>query len=265
MTAPEIRQLDEQTVERIAAGEVVERPASAVKELVENSLDAAASRVTVAVESGGTDLIRVTDDGVGMDEESLRQAVEKHTTSKIRDIDDLEGGVGTLGFRGEALHAVGAVSRTTLRSRPDGGRGTELVVEGGEVTDVSPAGCPAGTTVAVRDLFYNVPARRKYLKTESTEFSHVSTVVTNYALANPDVAVTLEHDGRETFATTGSGNLRETVMSVYGREVAESMIPVDAGESDDGGRWRVSRGWSATPRRTGRAGSTSRRSSTGGT
>ena len=235
MTAPEIRQLDEQTVERIAAGEVVERPASAVKELVENSLDAAASRVTVAVESGGTDLIRVTDDGVGMDEESLRQAVEKHTTSKIRDIDDLEGGVGTLGFRGEALHAVGAVSRTTLRSRPDGGRGTELVVEGGEVTDVSPAGCPAGTTVAVRDLFYNVPARRKYLKTESTEFSHVSTVVTNYALANPDVAVTLEHDGRETFATTGSGNLRETVMSVYGREVAESMIPVDAGESDDGG------------------------------
>ncbi len=236
MTAPEIRQLDEQTVERIAAGEVVERPASAVKELVENSLDAEASRVTVAVESGGADLIRVTDDGVGMDEETLRRAVQKHTTSKIRDIDDLEGGVGSLGFRGEALHAVGAVSRMTLRSRPAGGRGTELVVEGGEVTEVSPAGCPEGTTVAVRDLFYNVPARRKYLKTESTEFSHVSTVVTNYALANPDVAVTLEHDGRETFATTGSGDLRETVMSVYGREVAESMIDVDADESNDGER-----------------------------
>jgi len=235
MTAPEIRQLDEQTVERIAAGEVVERPASAVKELVENSLDADASRVTVAVESGGAAGIRVTDNGVGMDEGTLRQAVEKHTTSKIRDIDDLEGGVGTLGFRGEALHAIGAVSRMTLRSRPGGGRGTELVVEGGEVTDVSPAGCPEGTTVEVQDLFYNVPARRKYLKTESTEFSHVSTVVTNYALANPDVAVTLEHDGRETFATTGSGDLRETVLSVYGREVAASMLPVETGSADPDG------------------------------
>jgi DNA mismatch repair protein MutL len=235
MTAPEIRQLDEQTVERIAAGEVVERPASAVKELVENSLDADASRVTVAVESGGAAGVRVTDNGVGMDEGTLRQAVEKHTTSKIRDIDDLEGGVGTLGFRGEALHAIGAVSRMTLRSRPSGGRGTELVVEGGEVTDVSPAGCPEGTTVEVRDLFYNVPARRKYLKTESTEFSHVSTVVTNYALANPDVAVTLEHDGRETFATTGSGDLRETVLSVYGRKVAESMLPVETGSADPDG------------------------------
>ena len=226
MTAPEIRQLDEQTVERIAAGEVVERPASAVKELVENSLDADASRVTVAVEASGAESIRVTDDGVGMDEETLRRSVEKHTTSKIRDIDDLEGGLGTLGFRGEALHAIGAVSRMTLRSRPRGGVGTELTVEGGEVTDCTPAGCPEGTTVEVRDLFYNVPARRKYLKTESTEFSHVSTVVTNYALANPDVSVTLEHDGRETFATTGSGDLRETVLSVYGREVAESMLPV---------------------------------------
>jgi DNA mismatch repair protein MutL len=233
MSTPEIRELDEQTVERIAAGEVVERPASAVKELVENSLDADASRVTVAVESGGTDLVRVTDDGVGMDEQTLRQAIEKHTTSKIRDIDDLSGGVGTLGFRGEALHAIGAVSRLRLRSRPrDGGRGTELTVEGGEVTDVSPVGCPAGTTVAVRDLFYNVPARRKYLKTDSTEFSHVGTVVTNYALANPDVAVTLEHDGREQFATTGSGDRREAVLSVYGREVAESMLPV--GDSSEG-------------------------------
>ncbi len=230
MTAPEIRQLDEQTVERIAAGEVVERPASAVKELVENSLDADASRVTVAVEAGGAESIRVTDDGVGMDEETLRRSVEKHTTSKIRDIDDLEGGIGTLGFRGEALHAIGAVSRMTLRSRPRGGVGTELTVEGGEVTDCTPAGCPEGTTVEIQDLFYNVPARRKYLKTESTEFSHVSTVVTNYALANPDVSVTLEHDGRETFATTGSGDLRETVMSVYGREVAESMLPVSTAD-----------------------------------
>ena len=226
---PEVHELDAQTVERIAAGEVVERPASAVKELVENSIDADADRVDVAVESGGTEGIRVSDDGVGMDEQTLRRAVEKHTTSKIADITDLEGGVGTLGFRGEALHAIGAVSRLIITTRPrEGGQGTKLTVEGGDVTGVSPAGCPAGTTVEVRDLFYNVPARRKYLKQESTEFAHVNTVVTSYALANPDVAVSLTHDGRETFATTGSGDLRETVLSVYGREVAESMVPVEA-------------------------------------
>ena len=234
-TPGDIRQLDERTVERIAAGEVVERPASVVKELVENAIDADASRVTVSVEDGGREGIRVTDDGVGMDRESVRRAVQQHTTSKIRDIDDLEGGVGTLGFRGEALHAIGAVSRLTITTRPrGGGTGTELVVEGGEVTSVEPAGCPEGTSIEIGDLFYNVPARRKYLKQAATEFAHVNTIVTSYALANPDVAVTLEHDGRETFATTGQGDLRETVMSVYGREVAESMIDVADTDLPDG-------------------------------
>jgi DNA mismatch repair protein MutL len=231
----DIRELDAKTVERIAAGEVVERPASVVKELVENALDADATRIGVAVEAGGTESIRVADDGVGMTEEELRRAVEKHTTSKIADIADLEGGVGTLGFRGEALHAIGAVSRLTISSRPrDGGRGTELTVDGGDVTAVEPTGCPTGTTVEVTDLFYNVPARRKYLKQESTEFAHVNTVVTNYALANPRVAVSLSHDDRETFATTGQGDRRATVMSVYGREVAQSMIPVDSAATPDG-------------------------------
>jgi DNA mismatch repair protein MutL len=238
MTGPEqteIRQLDAQTVERIAAGEVVERPASVVKELVENSIDADASRVTVAVESGGIGGIRVTDDGVGMSEAALERAVEKHTTSKIGDIDDLESGVGTLGFRGEALHAIGAVSRLTITSRPsDGGHGTELTVEGGEITGKSPAGAPTGTTVEVWDLFYNVPARRKYLKQESTEFAHVNRVVTSYALANPGVAVTLEHDGRETFSTTGQGNLRETILSVYGRDVADGMVEVSDDDLPEG-------------------------------
>ncbi|WP_436935105.1 DNA mismatch repair endonuclease MutL [Halovenus marina] len=231
----EIRELDPSTVERIAAGEVVERPASAVKELVENSIDADASRVTVAVKSGGIDGIEVTDDGAGMIESALRRAVEKHTTSKITDIDDLEGGVDTLGFRGEALHAIGAVSRLTITSRAVGSaQGTTLTVEGGDITAVNPAGCPEGTTVEVDDLFYNVPARRKYLKQESTEFAHVSAVVRNYALANPDVAVTLEHDGRETFSTTGQGNLRETVLSVYGHDVAESMRRVEHIDLPDG-------------------------------
>jgi DNA mismatch repair protein MutL len=244
----EIRELDQETVERIAAGEVVERPASVVKELVENSLDADATRVEVAVEAGGTDGVRVRDDGAGMTEAELRRAVEEHTTSKITDIGDLEGGVGTLGFRGEALHAIGAVSRLTITTRPhaekhpEGGsgegpgtdQGTELTVEGGEVTAVEPAGCPEGTTVEVRDLFYNVPARRKYLKQESTEFAHVNTVVSGYALANPDIAVGLTHDGRETFAAPGRGDRRETVMAVYGREVAEAMVPIESDALPEG-------------------------------
>ncbi|SFR35878.1 DNA mismatch repair endonuclease MutL [Halogeometricum limi] len=225
---PTIRALDDRTVHQIAAGEVVERPASVVKELVENSLDADANRISVAVESGGTEGVRVRDDGVGMDRDDVQVAVEEHTTSKIADIEDLEAGVGTLGFRGEALHTIGAVSRLTVRSKPRGGdAGTELRVEGGEVTGVSPAGCPEGTVVEVDDLFFNTPARRKFLKTTATEFDHVNTVVTQYALANPDVAISLEHDDREVFATEGRGSLESTVLSVYGREVAESMIRVD--------------------------------------
>jgi DNA mismatch repair protein MutL len=231
----EIHELDDDTVDRIAAGEVVERPASVVKELVENSIDADASRVQVAVAAGGTERIAVSDDGVGMTEDEVRLAVREHTTSKIRDIDDLESGVGTLGFRGEALHAIGAVSRLTVRTRKRGAaRGTELRMEGGEVVAVEPAGCPEGTTIVVEDLFFNVPARRKYLKQESTEFSHVNGIVSGYALANPDVAVSLEHDGRETFATDGQGDLRSAVMAVYGREVAANMIPVGADADPDG-------------------------------
>jgi DNA mismatch repair protein MutL len=197
-----IRKLDRSTVERIAAGEVVERPASAVKELVENSIDADAARIDVEVDGDGTDRIRVADDGTGMTEADVRAAVREHTTSKIGDIEDLESGVDTLGFRGEALHTIGAVSRTTITTKPRGGdRGTRLRYEGGEVTSVEPAGCPEGTAVEVADLFYNTPARRKYLKREATEFAHVNRVASRYALANPGVAVSLTHDDRETFST----------------------------------------------------------------
>ena len=222
-----IRELDDEAVRKIAAGEVVERPASAVKELVENSLDADASRVDVAVEAGGTGGIRVADDGVGMTRDEVRLAVEEHTTSKITGIEDLDA-IGTLGFRGEALYAISAVSRTRITTRPRGGEGgTELSVEFGDVVEVGPAGRPEGTTVAVGDLFGQTPARRKFLKTEATEFDHVNRVVSRYALANPDVAVSLSHDGREVFATTGQGDLEGVILSVYGREVAESMIPLD--------------------------------------
>ncbi|MFC5279601.1 DNA mismatch repair endonuclease MutL [Halorubrum rubrum] len=238
MEPPDIERLDERTIQRIAAGEVVERPASVVKELVENSLDAGASRVAVSVEAGGTEGIRVRDDGVGIPEDQLEAAVAEHATSKIADIDDLEAGVGTLGFRGEALYTVGAVSRLTVRSRPPGAEaGAEITVEGGDIGEVRPAGCPTGTTVEVEDLFYNTPARKKFLKRVTTEFDHVNTVVTGYALANPDAAVSLEHDGRETFATEGNGDLRSAVLAVYGREVAESMVPVDwepAAGADEG-------------------------------
>ncbi|WP_227132544.1 DNA mismatch repair endonuclease MutL [Halorubellus salinus] len=228
MTGTDIRELDAKTVERIAAGEVVERPASVVKELVENALDAGASRVAVAVEDGGTGGVTVRDDGHGMTEADVRASVREHTTSKIRDVDDLEAGVSTLGFRGEALHTIGAVSRMTIRTRPhDAETGTELVYAGGEVESVSEVGCPAGTTIEVVDLFYNTPAREKYLKTTPTEFAHVNRVVRSYALANPEVAVSLEHDGREVFATPGRGDRLATVMAVYGREVAEAMHAVD--------------------------------------
>jgi DNA mismatch repair protein MutL len=230
--ADELVELDEDAVERIAAGEVVERPASVVKELVENSLDAGASRVDVAVERGGKDLVRVRDDGEGMTEAAVRTAVRSHTTSKIRDAADLDAGVDTLGFRGEALSTIGAVAKLTVRTKPPGpGAGTELRLAGGEVVAVEPTGCPAGTTVAVTDLFYNTPAREKYLKQDRTEFGRVNDVVTKYALARPGVAVSLTHDGREVFATTGQGDRRAAVLSVYGREVADAMVPVDAGEA----------------------------------
>ena len=236
-----INQLDEQTVQRIAAGEVVERPASVVKELLENSLDAGATRIAVAIEGGGTEHIRVRDNGHGIPESELSLAVAEHATSKITDIDDLDAGVGTLGFRGEALATIGAVSRLTVRSRPaDAASGAELSVAGGDTGDTTPAGCPVGTTVEVDDLFYNTPARRKFLNRERTEFDHVNTVVSQYALANPGVAVAFEHDGREVFATEGTGSLRSAVLAVYGRDVAESMVEVDYDSDDDGPIERVS-------------------------
>ncbi|MFC7098056.1 DNA mismatch repair endonuclease MutL [Halobaculum marinum] len=224
----EIRALDDRTVREIAAGEVVERPASVVKELVENALDAGASRVAVAVENGGIDGIRVRDDGEGIPPEQIPKAVAKHATSKLDGMADLDAGVATLGFRGEALHSVGAVAELTVRSRtPDADTGSELVVDHGDETDVRAAGCPVGTTVEVRDLFGRTPARRKFLKTPATEFDRVNGVVSAYALANPDVAVSLEHDGREVFASPGDGDRRSAVLAVYGREVAESMVDVE--------------------------------------
>jgi DNA mismatch repair protein MutL len=224
-----IRALDERTVAQIAAGEVVERPASVVKELVENSLDAGATSIDVTVADGGREHVVVADDGHGMTPDDLRAAVRQHTTSKLGDASDLDT-VGTLGFRGEALYTIGSVSRMTVssRARDAGDSGAELTVDHGEVGDLRPAGRPAGTTVEVEDLFAETPARRKYLKQASTEFAHVNRAVTRYALANPEVAVSLTHDGREVFATTGSGDVKDAALAVYGREVAQSLREVEA-------------------------------------
>src|SRR3954469_23832059 len=188
---PRIHRLPSDLANQIAAGEVVERPASVVKELVENALDAGARRIGIAVELGGKKLIRVEDDGEGMDPEDARLAIERHATSKIARPEDL-GAIRTLGFRGEALPSIASVSHFTLRSRPRGGAtGTEIRVDGGAVVSVKEVGAPEGTCIEVADLFYNLPARQKFLKSDSAEASQISRLVTQMALGYPEVGFTL--------------------------------------------------------------------------
>ncbi|WP_049898716.1 DNA mismatch repair endonuclease MutL [Halococcus agarilyticus] len=215
-----ITELDPETVERIAAGEVVTRPASVVTELVENSLDAGASSVEIAVENAGLDLVRVTDDGHGMTEADARLAVERHATSKIHDVEDVER-VATLGFRGEALPSIAQVARLelTTKAAESGAAGTQVVVDGGEKT-TGPAGRAVGTTVSVTDLFANTPVRRKSLATPKREFARISEAVSNYALTHPDVRFSLTHDDRTVLSTPGSASYTDAVLGVYDREVA---------------------------------------------
>lgn len=228
-----IRPLDDQTVQRIAAGEVVERPASVVKELIENSLDAGADRISVTVDGErATERIVIDDDGHGIGADELAVAIEPHTTSKISELDDLERGPGSLGFRGEALHTIGQVSRLTIESRrPDGGGGARIVVDGGELVEEGPAGVPAGTRVTVEGLFDPVPARRKFLDAPVTERSHVRRTVSHLALANPSVAISLTLHGSERFATEGTGDRKAAIAAVHGREVADAMLEIVEVES----------------------------------
>jgi DNA mismatch repair protein MutL len=222
-----IRVLDEQVVNRIAAGEVVERPASAVKELIENSLDAGARRIEVEVEMGGRRLIRVRDDGIGMTREDALLALQRHATSKIQTDADLLR-IQTMGFRGEALPSIAAVSRLELITRAfEEEIGTRVVAVGGEIQSVEEVGAPIGTTVTVRDLFYNVPARLKFLKTVPTELGHILETVTRYAFAFPDVSFRLVHERQELLFTPGSGDRLAAVAAVWGRETVRSMVEVD--------------------------------------
>ncbi len=222
-----VQPLDETVVNRIAAGEVVERPASAVKELVENALDAGATRIEVEVEMGGRKLIRVRDDGIGMTRDDALRALERHATSKIASDADLLQ-IQTLGFRGEALPSIASVSKLELITRAfEEPIGTRIVVEGGEIRTVEEVGAPIGTTVTVRDLFYNVPARLKFLKTVATELGHIVETMTRYSFAYPDVSFRLIHERQELLFTPGTGDLLAAVASVWGREMVRGMVSVD--------------------------------------
>ncbi len=226
-----IRVLPPEVASQIAAGEVVERPASVVKELVENSIDAGATEVDIEVERGGQKLISVSDNGCGVPTAEVELAFHRHATSKLSSVEDLDH-ITTLGFRGEALASIAAVSRVTFITRATGEEvGTLLRLEGGEVVARRPTGRPPGTAVTVEELFFNVPARRKFLRSEATERRHIDAWVTRYAMAYPHLRFTLTHDGRETFRSPGTGELREVMVAVYGTRTGAAMleIPEDPG------------------------------------
>lgn len=222
-----INVLDKHVAELIAAGEVVERPASVIKELVENAIDAGAKRITVEIKNGGTTFMRVADDGCGIQREDVRVAFLRHATSKVREQDDLDC-IATLGFRGEALASISAVSRLQLITRyKDEEIGTSYVMEGGEEVSLDDAGCPVGTTFIIKDLFFNIPARAKFLKKDVSEGISVSNIVDKTALSHPEIAFTYIRDGKQVLRTYGDGKLLPTIYSVFGKEFAGGLMPVD--------------------------------------
>ena len=224
---PKIIQLSPHIANLIAAGEVVERPASVVKELLENAVDAGASKVTVEIRDGGMTFLRVTDNGCGMAAEDARTAFKRHATSKLRTAEDLAA-IGTMGFRGEALAAIASVSRIDLMTKTAGAlSGISLHLEAGEILEESEAGCPEGTTIIIRDLFFNTPARMKFMKSDTVEGGRVAAAVQLQALAHPEVAFQFLRDGKQILSTPGNGGLQAAVYCVYGRECAQ-MVPVDS-------------------------------------
>ncbi len=228
---PLIRQLSASVINKIAAGEVIERPASVVKELMENAVDAGATRIDVAIEQGGLELVRVADNGHGIEPQQLPLAVASHATSKIATADDLFA-VGTLGFRGEALASIGEVSQLLIRSRTsDATAGAELEITGGVLREVAPCGCPVGTILEVRNLFYNTPVRRKFMRTTQTELGHATEAFTRLALAHPRIHFTLRHNGRPIHDLPPSDDWRTRLARFFGEDLAESLIWV---ESSDG-------------------------------
>src|SRR5579871_4453153 len=224
-----IRVLPDQVANQIAAGEVVDRPASVVKELLENALDAGANRIRVEVEAGGRKLIRVSDDGHGMNRDDALLAFERHATSKLRTADDLLA-IATLGFRGEALPSIASVARVTLETATgeDGVAGTRIEIAGGKIHHVDDAALPRGTTIAVSDLFFNTPARRKFLRAESTELSHVTALVTHYALAHPDKHFELVSASHTLVSAPPVSRTAERIYQIFGKETLSLLLPVAA-------------------------------------
>lgn len=221
-----IQVLDQVTIDKIAAGEVVERPASVVKELVENAIDAKAAAVTVEVKEGGISFMRIADNGCGIDREDVPGAFLRHSTSKIRNAEELEH-ISSLGFRGEALSSIAAVSQVELITKtPEDSFGTRYMISGGKEEGLEDIGAPDGTTFLVRQLFYNVPARRKFLKTAITEAGHVSDLMTRMALSHPHISFQFINNGQSKLHTSGNGNLRDVIYHIYGREIAANLINV---------------------------------------
>ncbi|HBC94915.1 MAG TPA: DNA mismatch repair endonuclease MutL [Pelotomaculum sp.] len=219
--------LDKYTADQIAAGEVVERPSSVVKELVENAIDAGARRIAIDIEDGGLSVITVSDDGCGIEEEDLELAFQRHATSKITSTGDLAC-ICTLGFRGEALPSIAAVSKLTVTTRThDAMTGTQAQIEGGALVAMAPAGAPPGTSVTVKELFYNTPARRKTMKSPATEASLCGELISRLALARPDIRYEMRAKGRDVFYSAGSGRLADAATAVYGAAMAREMIPLD--------------------------------------
>ena len=226
-----IQKLPVSVVNRIAAGEVVERPASVVKELLENALDAGPTRIDVTLEQGGIALVRIVDDGGGIEAEDLPLAVAPHATSKLRVAEDLER-IGTLGFRGEALASIGEVSRLVIRSRPRSGTGATLVVDGGRIGDVAPDGCALGTTIEVQQLFGNVPARRAFLRAPQTEWTHACEAFVRTALAHPGVAFSLAHNGRHVHDLPATESWRTRITDLYGGQLGARLLEVEAEDEE---------------------------------
>ena len=227
-----IRVLPDHISNLIAAGEVVERPASVAKELVENAIDAGATRIVIDIESGGRRLLKIIDDGEGMIRDDAILAFERHATSKIRKAEDLNG-IATLGFRGEALASIASVARVELVTRTDdSAAGTRVVIEGGRMRDVKDAAHPRGTTIIVRDLFFNTPARRKFLRSEATESYHLTNLVTHYALAHPELHFTLTNNGRETLRVAAAKDLRERAYQVFGAQFLDCLLEVNNAVSE---------------------------------
>ena len=219
--------LDDLTINQIAAGEVIERPASAIKEVVENSIDAGAKNITVEIKNGGISYIRVTDDGKGIEPDDMEIAFERHATSKIRSANDLDT-VKTMGFRGEALASIAAIAKVELVSKtPEADIGYKITVEGGDIIDKHEEGAPTGTSITIKDLFFNTPVRYKFLKKDFTESGYIEDAITRIAIANPGVAIKLINTGKTVIQTNGSGKIEDVVYAIYGKEISQNLISVD--------------------------------------